>query len=99
MKILIVNPNTSRTMTEKIEVVANRVARADSSVTVRGLQRGPVTIESSYDEAYAVGPTVQLVRAALEEQYDAIILACFCEVGVEAAREISTIPVFGLGAF
>lgn len=96
MKILIINPNASSSMTEKIERVAHRVSRDDSSVSVMGLERGPVTIESSYDEAYAVGPTVDLVRDALEQGYDAIILACFCEVAVEAAREISPIPVFGL---
>jgi allantoin racemase len=65
-------------------------------VTVICPERGPVTIESSYDEAYAIAPTIDLVRRAQDQNYDAIILACFCEVGVEAGREISSVPVLGL---
>ena len=96
MRILVINPNASQSMTQKIGQVAGLVCREDTDVTVKCLERGPVTIESSYDEAYAIGPTIDLVREAVQENYDAIILACFCEVGVEAAREISSVPVFGL---
>ena len=96
MKILIINPNTSETMTNKIRAVAQAVKREDCTVTVTCPQHGPVTIETSYDEAYAIAPTIDLVKQAQAEAYDAIILACFCEVGVEAAKEISSIPVFGL---
>jgi Asp/Glu/hydantoin racemase len=96
MKILIINPNTSESMTEKIRAVAEAAKRDDCEVTVICPARGPVTLESSYDEAYAIAPTIDLVKQANEEDYDAIILACFCEVGVEAAKEISSIPVFGL---
>ena len=57
---------------------------------------GPVTIESSYDEAYAIAPTIDLVKEANKGDCDAIVLACFCDVGVEAAKEISLIPVLSL---
>ena len=96
MKILIINPNTSQSMTDKIRRVAEAAKRDDCEVTVICPAHGPITIESSYDEAYAIAPTIDLVKQANEEGYDAIILACFCEVGVEAAKEISSIPVFGL---
>ncbi|MBC8445951.1 MAG: aspartate/glutamate racemase family protein [Chloroflexi bacterium] len=96
MRILIINPNTSEHMTAKIRTVAEATRRNDCKVTVICPAHGPVTIESSYDEAYAIAPTIDLVRQANQENYDAIILACFCDVGVEAAKEISSIPVFGL---
>jgi allantoin racemase len=97
MKILIINPNTSEGMTEKIRAVAKAVKRDDCTVVVTCPDSGPITIESSYDEVYAIGPTIDLVRQAVEQGgYDAIILACFCEIGVEAAREISAVPVLGL---
>lgn len=96
MRILIVNPNASQSMTDKIRSVAEEVKRDDCQVTVVCLERGPVTLESSYDEAYAVAPTIDWVRRANEEGYDAVILACFCDVGVEAGKEVSTIPVLGL---
>jgi allantoin racemase len=96
MRILIINPNTSETMTDKIRRVAEEAKREDAEVTVVNAGTGPTTIGSSYDEAYAIAPTIDRVRDGVEEGYDAIILACFCEVGVEAAREISPVPVFGL---
>lgn len=96
MKILIINPNTSESMTEKIRAVAEAAKRDDCEVTVICPARGPVTLESSYDEAYAIAPTIDLVKQANKEDYDGIILACFCDVGVEAAKEISSISVFGL---
>ena len=96
MRILIINPNTSESMTDKIRTVAEAAKRDDCEVIVVCLTRGPFTIESSYDEAYAIAPTIDLVKQANDEGYDAIILACFCDVGVEAAKEISCIPVLGL---
>ncbi len=96
MKILIINPNTSEQMTDKIRTVAEAVKRDDCQVTVVCPEHGPITIESSYDEAYAIGPTTDLVKQANQEDYDAIILACFCDVGIEAAKEISSIPVLSL---
>lgn len=96
MRILIINPNTSEAVTDQLRAVAQAAKRDDCEVTVVCAERGPVTIESSYDEAYAIGPTLDRVRQAAGEGYDAILLACFCEVGVEAAREISSIPVLGL---
>ncbi|MGQ9583831.1 MAG: aspartate/glutamate racemase family protein [Anaerolineae bacterium] len=98
MRILIINPNTSESMTDKMRAVAESVKRNDCEVMVTGAKHGPVTLESSYDEAYAIAPTIDLVKEAQGKGYDAIILACFCEVGVEAAREISSVPVFGLEA-
>ncbi len=96
MKILIINTNASERITEKIRAVADAAKRDDCDVTTTCLARGPVTIESSYDEAYAIAPTIDLVKQANDEDYDAIIVACFCDVGVEAAKEISSIPVLGL---
>ena len=96
MRILIINPNTSETMTDKIRRVAEGAKREDAEVTVVHAGAGPTTIGSSYDEAYAIGPTIDRVKEGVGQGYDAIILACFCEVGVEAAREISPVPVFGL---
>ena len=96
MKILIINPNTSESMTDKIRAVAEAAKRDDCEVTVICPAHGPITIESSYDEAYAIAPTIDLVKQANEEGHDAIILACFCDVGVEAAKEISSIPILGL---
>ncbi len=96
MKILVINPNTSQSMTDHIRKALLPLKRSDTDLTVVCADRGPETIESAYDEAHAIPPTLDLVRKAAEEGYDAVILACFSDPGLEAAREISTIPVIGI---
>ena len=96
MKIFVINPNTSQTMTDHIRVALEAVKRSDTELTVTCPDRGPETIESAYDEAFAIPPTLRLVKKANEEDYDAVILACFSDPGLEAAREISVIPVIGI---
>lgn len=96
MKILVININTSHSITDKMRRVILQVKRPDAEVDVICPQQGPETIDSSFDEAYAVPPTLELVRDAQGKQYDAILLGCFCDAGVEAAREISDIPVIAM---
>ena len=96
MKIFVINPNTSQTMTDHIRVALEAVKRSDTELTVTCPDRGPETIESAYDEAFAIPPTLGLVKKANGEGYDAVILACFSDPGLEAAREVSVIPVIGI---
>jgi len=96
MKIMIINPNTSESMTEHIRKEAEKIKRPDTVLTVLCPDKGPETIESAYDEAYAVPPTLELVRRANREGYDAVILACFSDPGLEAAKEVSKIPIVGI---
>ncbi len=96
MKILVINPNTSESMTDHIREALESVKRADTELMVTHPDRGPETIESAYDEAYAIPPTLELVKKADQEGFDAVILACFSDPGLDAAREISAIPVIGI---
>ena len=96
MKILVINPNTSVTMTDHIREELVRIKRPDTELTVVCPDEGPETIESAYDEAFAIPPTLDLVKKANQEGYDAVILACFSDPGLEAAKEVSDIPVIGI---
>ena len=96
MRIFVINPNTSEAMTDQIRVSLDRIRRPDTELFVTCAATGPETIESAYDEAYAVPPTLDLVRQANAEGYDGVIIACFSDPGLQAAREISAIPVFGI---
>ncbi len=96
MKIMVINPNTSESMTNHLREELNRIKRSDTELTVVCPDKGPETIESAYDEAYAIPPTLDLVKKANREGYDAVILACFSDPGLEAAKEISEIPVIGI---
>jgi allantoin racemase len=96
MRIIVINPNTSKSMTDHVRRELEKIKRDDTELTVVNPEHGPVSIESAYDEALAIPPTLELVRKANEEGYDAVILACFSDPGLDAAKEISDIPVFGI---
>lgn len=96
MKIMVINPNTSQSMTDHLRQELERIKRPDTELTVVCAERGPETIESAYDEAFAIPPTLELVKRANQEDYHAIIIACFSDPGLEAAKEISKIPVIGI---
>jgi len=83
-------------MTDHLRQELERIKRPETELTVVCAERGPETIESAYDEAYAIPPTLELVKKANREGYDAVILACFSDPGLEAAKEISEIPVIGI---
>ena len=97
MKIMVVNPNTSESMTRHMEKELERVRRSDTKLTVVCAETGPETIESAYEEAFAIPPTLNWVKRANQQGYDAVVLACFSDPGLEAAKEISKIPVVGIG--
>jgi allantoin racemase len=96
VKIMVINPNTSESMTNHIRTELNRIKRSDGELTVVCPDKGPETIECAYDEAYAIPPTLDLVKKANQEGYDAVILACFADPGLEASKEVSEIPVIGI---
>ena len=96
MKILVINPNTSTVVTKKISGIVHKIANPQTEVDVRQIPHGPESLESFYDEARATPYTLEVVYQANREGYDAIILAAFCDPGIEAIKEISEIPVFGL---
>jgi allantoin racemase len=96
MRIFVINPNTSGSMTQHIRRELEKIKHPDTELTVVNPEHGPVSIESAYDEALAGPPTLKEVHRANKEGYDAIILACFSDPALDAAKEISDIPVIGI---
>jgi allantoin racemase len=83
-------------MTDHLRQELERIKGPDTELTVVCAERGAETIESAYDEAYAIPPTLELVKKANQQDYHAVIIACFSDPGLEAAKEISNIPVIGI---
>lgn len=96
MRILVINPNTSEGMTAHLRRELEAIKGPSTELTVVNPARGPVSIESAYDEALAVPHTLELVRDAAAQGYDAVVLACFSDPGLDAARELVSIPVVGI---
>lgn len=96
-KILIINPNTTASMTEKIDAAARQVASANSDIRTVNPRSGPASIEGYYDEAYSVPGLLDEVRAGEVQGYEGYLIACFDDTGLGAARELATGPVVGIG--
>src|SRR5438270_7258312 len=97
MRILIVNPNTTAAMTEKIAIAARAVKGAETEIIAVNPADGPVSIEGYYDEAYAVPGLLDEIRKGEASHVDAHIIACFDDTGLEAARSLANAPVIGIG--
>jgi allantoin racemase len=95
MRILVVNPNTTASMTRKLQAAASRIAAPGSEVTAVNPDFGPASIEGYYDEAFAVPGLLSEIAKAPDA--DAYIVACFDDTGLNAARCVTTAPVVGIG--
>lgn len=96
MRIKIINPNTTWSMTEKIGACARAVARPGTEVVAVSPAMGPVSIESHYDEALAVPGLLAEIAAGEREGCDGYVIACFGDPGLLAARELARGPVVGI---
>ncbi|MCG8355249.1 MAG: aspartate/glutamate racemase family protein [Kiloniellales bacterium] len=72
-------------------------AAAGVEVEVRSIPRGPGSIESSYDAALVVPELLTLLVQAERDGFDAAMIGCFSDPGLEAARELLEMPVVGPG--
>lgn len=64
-------------------------------VDVSDTENGPESIESICEEYESIPGTVQRAMQAEQEGYDGIILGCYADPGIDALREMLTIPVAG----
>ena len=96
MTIQILNPNSSRAVTEAI-ARATAPMQAASPVPIRchRLEAGPPGIET---QAQVDGVVVPLLAqaATLEADASAFVIACFSDPGLAALREQSARPVLGI---
>ena len=82
-------------MTEKIEAAANRAAASGTQITAVTSASGPVSIEGYYDEALSVPGLLKVIRDSAD--FDAVVIACFDDTGLDAARCVTDKPVIGIG--
>ena len=95
--ILVVNPNTSEDMTAAIDRVGQAAAGASATVVTLRSQQGPHTIEGPLDAALGVAGMLEVI-GAYTQPFDAVVVACFGDPGVDALRVLVRVPVIGIGA-
>lgn len=97
MRIRVINPNTSASMTQTIRQSAVAAAAPDTVIEAVTPTMGPASIEGHYDEALAVPGVLTEVRRGVEDGVDGFVIACFGDPGMDAARELAQgRPVIGI---
>ncbi|WP_295046669.1 aspartate/glutamate racemase family protein [uncultured Paracoccus sp.] len=95
MRLLIVNPNTTASMTAKIAAAARLAASTKSEIVAVNPAHGPASIEGYYDEAMSLAGLLGVIRD--NSDFDAVVIACFDDTGLDAARCLTDKPVVGIG--
>lgn len=74
MKIFVINPNTSTSMTDHLRREVLKIKRPDTTLTVMCPDRGPYSIESAYEEAISISPSLKkLIRKAMTSRKERIV--------------------------
>ncbi len=96
MKILVINPNTTKSFTRSIDEAVALYKAAGTEVTAVNPTHGPGTIESIYEELLSGMPTLEILLAE-RDNYDGFLIACYGNEGLaHAARELSDKPAMSI---
>ena len=96
MHLVVINPNSTVSMTEKAVTAARNVAPGArvEGVTCHG---APPAIQGPEDDALCRPFVLAEVDKAAARGADAIVIACFDDPALDAARARVSIPVIGIG--
>lgn len=92
--IVLINPNSTDAMTKAMVATASK---AGVKLTGWTSHEGPAAIQGPEDGAACIPPLLALVRKASDAGAKAIIIGCFDDTGLNAARDIASCPVIGIG--
>ncbi|MCW5582190.1 MAG: hypothetical protein KIS72_12690, partial [Luteimonas sp.] len=100
MRLLLINPNTTEAVTLGMAARARRLAPAGTVVEPATGGFGSPYIASRAAAVVGAHAALEIARARVgrtnPERFDAILMACFGEPGIEALREEVSIPVLGM---
>jgi len=95
MRILVVNPNSNTSVTDGISAALEPTRRRSGvDIVCHTLKKGPFGIETDED-IQAVVPLV-VTEISNNKDFDAYIIACYSDPGLNESRTISKSPVFGI---
>ncbi|MSP68404.1 MAG: hypothetical protein EXQ96_10030 [Alphaproteobacteria bacterium] len=94
--LLVLNPNASADMTAAIDRIARQAAGERASIETRYNPAGPHVIETPADRIACVPGALEAIRN-VGLAFDAVVLACFGDPGIEEVRAAVKVPVTGIG--
>src|SRR5580692_5725812 len=95
MRILVLNPNTSEAITERLTAAARKAAASDTVIVPLTAPRG-VPYIATRAEAQIGGAIALEMLAEHHRDFDAAIIAAFGDPGLFGARELFDLPVVGM---
>lgn len=95
MKLLLINPNISDSVSELIRAEAVRSASPGTEIEVLTAPFGVAYIETRFEAMIGAYATAQLA-AEHHAAHDAVVVAAFGDPGLNALREVLPCPVTGL---
>ena len=98
MRIVVLNPNSTETVTEGIDAALDAL-RLDGgpSIDCATLAEGPPGIETDAHVQAVAAPIARFV-ASREDGAGAFVIACFSDPGLDEARRATRRPVLGMAA-
>jgi len=99
MRILVINPNSTASMTAAIGGAARRAAAPGTAIAAVNPPEGPAAIQGAEDGAAALpGLFAVFEREVLQaHSCDAVVIACFDDTGLAELKARSPVPVVGIG--
>lgn len=94
--IMILNPNTTRSMTDGAVAGARDAARPKTRLIGSTAETGVDSVESNTDEVFGALAILDQVKRGEELGVDGYVIACFGDTGIAAAREVASGPVVGM---
>ena len=83
-------------MTDSIRRCAEKYASPDTEITAVSAKTGVDSIECYVDEYLAIPAVLKEIMEGDKEGFDAYIIACFGDPGLQAAREVTDKVVLGI---
>jgi allantoin racemase len=96
MKICIINPNSDEKMTAAIQKTARDNAADEFEVVCFSTPGAPPFIETYADQLQAAPGMLHLLQENIKN-CQAFVIACHCDPHLDAFKEISPVPVVGIG--
>jgi allantoin racemase len=94
MRLLVVNPNTTQAVTDKVAAVARAAASPGTTLDFATAAFGPAVISSRAEDALAGHGALEAV-AAHYAGHDAVILGASWDTALAGLRELLPVPVTG----
>jgi allantoin racemase len=94
-RIRVIIPVVGEHWIAPVQEAYGRAGRSGTEISAVAIDTGPASIESMRDEALAIPGVLSRVRDAEVEGVDAVILDCMGDPGLDAARELASIPIIG----